>query len=93
MRVHERDEAKNDGTNEVGVGRRTDAVGMESRNNYTPILKKNRKTVENYRRVTLLITKYKVYEVILNERTKKEIETKKMLPDTKQIFEWKGISG
>ena len=52
-----------------------------------PILKKGGKDqVGNYRGVTLLNTLYKIYATIINNRLKKEIEEKKMLPDTQSGF-------
>ena len=52
-----------------------------------PLLKKGDATcITNYRGITLLSTLYKIYATIVNKRLKKEIEEKKILPDTQAGF-------
>ena len=59
-----------------------------------PIIKKGEGlTVEQYRRVTLTQTAYKVYTAVLAERLKGEIEDRKILPSSQAGFRkiWRTI--
>lgn len=40
--------------------------------------------MEDYRRLTLLNTMYKIYAIVLKKRLEKEMEGKRMLPDHAQ---------
>ena len=52
-----------------------------------PIYKKReRKDVRNYRGITLLNTLYKMYAMVLDERLRREIESKGMVPDSQAGF-------
>lgn len=48
--------------------------------------KGGRDKLRNYRGITLLNTAYKIYAMVLQNRLKKEIEEKKLLPETQAGF-------
>lgn len=53
----------------------------------TPVHKKgDLEKVENYRGITLLDTAYKIYAAVLNERLRKEIREKNILPESQAGF-------
>lgn len=70
------------------MGNRKDAAGMEDKNNFILMKEKDHKRIKNYRGVTLLKTANKIYAVIQNEKIKKEIETKGMLPEADFRKKW-----
>lgn len=52
-----------------------------------PIYKKGDcNSVENYRRILILCTLYKVYAEILKERLEKEVKEKEILPESQAGF-------
>jgi hypothetical protein len=52
-----------------------------------PIYKKEEKNrAENYLGITLLNTGYKLYPSVLSERMKREVEEKRMVPDSQAGF-------
>jgi len=52
-----------------------------------PLYKRGEKdAVENYRRISLLCTAYKIYAEVITNRLKKEVEEKSLVPEN-QIFE------
>lgn len=53
----------------------------------SPIFKRgDRENVKNYRGITLLNTAYKIYAMILENRLSREIEQKKLIPETQAGF-------